>query len=47
MFIGTNFVFSGPVYLDMGLIILFDFLCSMMCAAQPDVLAMTKIGVKN
>jgi len=37
----------GPVYFDIGLMIFFDFLCSMMWAAQPEVLEITNIGVKK
>jgi hypothetical protein len=38
---------SGPTYLDNGLMIFFDFLCSIMWADQPEVLAITKMGVKK
>lgn len=44
---GMNFCCSGPMYLEIGLIIFLLCLCSMMCAAQPEVLAITKIGVKK
>ena len=42
-----NFWFSGPVYLEIGRIILFEDLCSIIWADHPEVLAITKIGVKN
>ena len=42
-----NFWGSGPMYFEIGLIIFFIFLCSIMWAAQPDVLEITKMGVKN
>jgi len=45
--IGTKLIGSGPEYWDMGLMIFFDFLCSIMWAAHPEVLEITKIGVKK
>lgn len=38
---------SGPVYLDMGLISFLKVRCSMIWAAQPEVLEITKMGVKK
>lgn len=45
--IGVNFFWSGPMYLDMGLISFLLFLCSIIWAAHPEVLEITKIGVKK
>ena len=44
---GINFNGYGPVYFEVGLIIFFDFLCSIICAPHPEVLAITNIGVKK
>lgn len=44
---GINSCFSGPIYFEMGLMIFLLCLCSIMWAAQPEVLAITKIGVKK
>ena len=38
---------SGPTYLEVGLMIFLDLRCSIMWADQPEVLAITKIGVKK
>ena len=38
---------SGPLYLERGLISLFAECCSMMCAAQPVIRDITNIGVKK
>ena len=44
---GMNFWGSGPMYLEMGLMSFLVVRCSMMWAAQPEVLEMTKMGVKK
>ena len=45
--IGINSKSSGPVYSALGRIILLLILCSITCADQPVVLAITNIGVKK
>ena len=44
---GVKAIGSGPVYLEMGRMSFFDFLCSIIWAAHPEVLDITKIGVKK
>jgi hypothetical protein len=44
---GINLRGSGPMYFEMGLMIFLLCRCSMIWAAHPEVLAMTKMGVKN
>lgn len=43
----TNDFCSGPIYFEIGLIIFLLFLCYIICAAHPEVLEITKIGVKK
>lgn len=37
----------GPVYFEIGRISFLVFLCSIICAAHPEVLDITNIGVKK
>src|SRR5580692_950024 len=45
--IPTNFLFSGPVYTADGRMIFPSCLCSITCAHQPAVRAITNSGVKR
>jgi len=45
--IGMKSSLSGPMYFEIGRIIFLLCLCSIMWAAHPDVLEITKMGVKK